>query len=215
MRLMGTAEKVAKVLRNLPAWPETRRAIARERLGSALPDAGIDRHLHETARWLARAQDASQGAGSPPAGTSASAGCHPSRRPLATSFQACSTMPCLRVRRPIAKEPSAPTDWEIAIQLPDGSVRTGIGLNQTATIFDNGQGLFGFVRAYEETKDERFLAAGLKAGAWLVAMQDSDGCWRRSTFRRCSPLLQHTQRLGAAQVGPSQRRSSLPGRGCG
>jgi hypothetical protein len=71
--------------------------------------------------------------------------------------------------------------WECAIQLPDGGVRAGtMDADIIApTIFNTGQALFGWARAYLETGDERFAAALRRAADWLLAAQDEDGAWRR------------------------------------
>ncbi|HSV61654.1 MAG TPA: hypothetical protein VLJ19_22420, partial [Variovorax sp.] len=47
------------------------------------------------------------------------------------------------------------------------------------TIFNTGQVLFGFARAYVATREARFASALKRAADWLVAAQDADGAWRR------------------------------------
>lgn len=71
--------------------------------------------------------------------------------------------------------------WESAIQLEDGGVRAGTmdaGI-VAPTIFNTGQVLFGWARAWQATGDERFRASLKRAADWLVAAQDADGTWRR------------------------------------
>lgn len=71
--------------------------------------------------------------------------------------------------------------WESAIQLPDGGVRAGtMDADVVApTIFNTGQVLFGWAKAWQETGDERFKSSLIRAADWLVAAQDTDGAWRR------------------------------------
>ncbi len=71
--------------------------------------------------------------------------------------------------------------WEVQVQLPCGGVRAGhMGEEvSTPTIFNTGQVIFGLVRAFDETRDELFGQALVKAADWLVAAQDPDGAWRR------------------------------------
>lgn len=71
--------------------------------------------------------------------------------------------------------------WEVEIQLPDGGVRAGdMGAEVCVpTIFNTGQVIFGWARAFEETQDESFRKALVKAADWLVDAQDPDGAWRR------------------------------------
>ncbi len=73
------------------------------------------------------------------------------------------------------------TVWESAIQMPDGGVRAGtIDADIVApTIFNTGQVLFGWAKAWLETGDERFKSSLIRASDWLVNAQDDDGAWRR------------------------------------
>lgn len=73
--------------------------------------------------------------------------------------------------------------WLLKVQQQDGSY-PDIGGYQ-AEIFDTGQVLFGLNRLFRETEDQRFLGAAIKAGDWLLNMQDADGSW---------PVIAHWQR---------------------
>lgn len=71
-------------------------------------------------------------------------------------------------------------DWEINIQHPNGGVLAGaLGDSDQPTVFNTGQVIFGWVRAFEEEGDERYRAAAVKAADWLIDAMDDDGCWRR------------------------------------
>jgi len=72
-------------------------------------------------------------------------------------------------------------DWECAIQISDGGVRAGMidAAVVAPTIFNTGQVLFGWAKAYLVTSDEKYKNSLVKAADWLVAAQDSDGAWRR------------------------------------
>lgn len=72
-------------------------------------------------------------------------------------------------------------DWEIDEQLPGGGVRAGTMAAEVVvpTIFNTGQVLFGWARAYTATGDDRYASALRRAADWLVDAQDADGCWRR------------------------------------
>lgn len=54
-----------------------------------------------------------------------------------------------------------------------------LGDSDQPTIFNTGQVLFGWVRAYEVEGDERYLKSAIRAADWLSDTQDEDGCWRR------------------------------------
>lgn len=49
---------------------------------------------------------------------------------------------------------------------------------QTPIIFDTGQVIFGWLAAYDASKDDRYLSAAKKSGDWLVAVQDPSGSWK-------------------------------------
>lgn len=71
-------------------------------------------------------------------------------------------------------------DWEIDIQLPHGGVLAGaLGDSDRPTVFNTGQVIFGWARAFEEEGDERYREAAVRAANWLIEMMDSDGCWRK------------------------------------
>lgn len=71
-------------------------------------------------------------------------------------------------------------DWECEVQHPSGGVLAGaLGDSDQPTIFNTGQVLFGWVRAFEEEGDERYRDAAVRAAHWLCDVQDDDGCWRR------------------------------------
>lgn len=71
-------------------------------------------------------------------------------------------------------------DWEIEIQHPCGGVLAGaLGDSDQPTIFNTGQVIFGWVRAFEEEGDERYRVAAVRAANWLIKVMDDDGCWRQ------------------------------------
>ena len=72
-------------------------------------------------------------------------------------------------------------DWEIAELLPEGGVRAGTMAAEVVvpTIFNTGQVLFGFARAYMATREARYEQALRQTSDWLVSAQDPDGAWRK------------------------------------
>jgi uncharacterized protein YyaL (SSP411 family) len=71
-------------------------------------------------------------------------------------------------------------DWELSIQLPSGAIQAGLvdAPSVVPTVFNTGQVIFGWVRAYEETGDRNYLTGCERAADWLVAAQADDGEWR-------------------------------------
>ena len=73
------------------------------------------------------------------------------------------------------------TDWECDIQMPGGAVMGGtVDAAPTPAIFNTGQVLFGWVRAFEETRNSRYIEAAIRAGDFMIASQDADGAWRKN-----------------------------------
>ena len=71
--------------------------------------------------------------------------------------------------------------WETAVQMENGAVQGGtIADKPTPAIFNTGQVIFGWLRAYEETGKERFIGSAVKAGKYLIANQEADGAWRKN-----------------------------------
>lgn len=72
-------------------------------------------------------------------------------------------------------------DWECNVQLENGAVQGGtIDQEATPAVFNTGQVIFGWLRAYQETKQEKYLNAASRAGKFLVDIQGEDGSWRKN-----------------------------------
>jgi uncharacterized protein YyaL (SSP411 family) len=74
-------------------------------------------------------------------------------------------------------------DWECRVQMKNGAVQGGTvnsGQPPTPAIFNTGQVIFGWVRAFQETGHSTYLKAAERAGRFLVQQQDTDGAWRKS-----------------------------------
>jgi uncharacterized protein YyaL (SSP411 family) len=72
-------------------------------------------------------------------------------------------------------------DWELTVQNENGSFSNPHFDSERGIVFDTGQVLFGLVRAYEESQDERYLAGAVRAGRWLVDIAGRQRRWTRST----------------------------------
>lgn len=81
-------------------------------------------------------------------------------------------------------------DWECDVQMASGAVMGGtVDTTPTPAIFNTGQVLFGWIRAYHETGTERYLASALKAGDFLLKSQDRDGAWRKNLSAYASATM--------------------------
>ena len=71
-------------------------------------------------------------------------------------------------------------DWECDVQMEDGAVQGGtVDLKPTPAVFNTGQVIFGWLRAFQETGNARYLDCAVKAGKFLADHQDKDGAWRK------------------------------------
>ncbi len=71
-------------------------------------------------------------------------------------------------------------EWESDVQMSNGAVQGGvIGFPPSPTIFNTGQVLFGWARAFVETQNKRFFQSAVRAADFLVEAQESDGSWKR------------------------------------
>jgi hypothetical protein len=160
------------------------------RLASTTADTRA--HLKATIRWLCRAQDRCGGQGVS-AAYSLVRGWEPpypeTTGYIIPTFYDYAMMTgqeefCDRARRM--------ADWEISVQLPSGAVVAGYlrkkNEGQRAAVFNTGQVILGFCRAFAETRDERYLTAAKRAGDWLLSVQGSDGTWILDT-----PIVQTTE----------------------
>jgi hypothetical protein len=53
------------------------------------------------------------------------------------------------------------------------------GRQPEPVVFDTGQVLFGWLAAYQDHGDERFLKAAARSGDWLAKHQDPEGMWKK------------------------------------
>lgn len=157
--------------------------LIKDKFGASVQQPqSIEKHLKEAADWLLRAQK-----GTPDDGVAHSydirAGKWTASYPETTGY----VIPTLYDYAKLYNAPEYAaaarkmTEWESDIQMDDGGVRAGTMDAEIVapTIFNTGQALFGWAKAFLETGDERFKTSLIRASDWLVAAQDDDGAWRR------------------------------------
>lgn len=84
-------------------------------------------------------------------------------------------------------------DWELRIQMENGAVQGGtVDTTPKPIVFNTGQVIFGLLRAYKETKKEKYLYGAVKAGDWLASVQDNNGAWKKFTYNGI-PHAYHTR----------------------
>ncbi len=137
-------------------------------------------HLIAALEWLCRAHDAGGGQGVS-AGYFLRRGWMPPY-PETTGYIIPTLLACRSHNPHFVERAQRMGDWEIAVQLPSGAVRGGIGLNDYPIVFNTGQVMLGWTALYRHAGDERYLDAARRAADWLLDIQDGDGKWTRHTY---------------------------------
>ena len=80
-------------------------------------------------------------------------------------------------------------DWETSIQLQDGGIQGGtLGAKPVASsTFVTGQVIFGWLCAFEESKDQRYADAACRAADFLVSSLDERGRFKTGYSHFCEP----------------------------
>jgi len=162
----------------------TRDLLALDRRTRALDD-----HIEAAMTWLCLAQD-QPGDGGVALRYSLAKGWQPSY-PETTGYIIPNFLKYASLtRRPEFSERALRmADWELSIQNPDGSFNGGpLGSGYEGFVFDTGQVIFGLVAAHKATGAAKYLDGAVKAGRWLVQVQDKEGSWSRHAFN----VIPHT-----------------------
>jgi hypothetical protein len=155
------------------------------------PQRDAASHLGSAMEWLCRAQDAT-GSGGVSYGYGVLEGWWP-EYPETTGYCIPTFLRYARLtgEQQFRDRALRMAEWELTVQSPDGGIVGGplSRKNHRPRIaFDTGQVLQGWVAAYRETGDVRFLDASERAAGWLVANNRSNGGWHdhdwRGRFRR-------------------------------
>ena len=155
--------------------------VLRDAVGARSPCQERDDHLLAAVEWLKQAQAATPDDGVS-YGYSIRGGWRPSYRET-SGYIAITLFEIARQRgdSEAANMARAVSNWLCEVQEPDGSIANPEYQPHEGIVFDTGQVLLGYVRAFEETGDARFRDAAVRAAAWLVDRLDDDGAWRRNT----------------------------------
>lgn len=172
MRLLADADGRRLVKAHARALPDAE-APSAERVRAAL-SAAMD--------WVARAQDHS--------GDGGMGSLHLMRGwgrtyPETTGY----LIPTLvaagdRLQRPelVARAMRA-ADTLLGLQRPDGGWQGGrVGEVRSSVVFNTAQVIRGMLAAHARTGEQRYLDAAVRAGDWIVSVQETDGSWSRHNF---------------------------------
>ena len=164
------------------AHPTLANLVVRDRLGLRCKPRTSKQHLDSTMLWLCRAQDRAGGRGVS-SGYSIIDGWMPPY-PETTGYIIPTFYDYAQLtnREEFRARAKRMADWEIEVQLATGAVQAGIFKSEQderqPAVFNTGQVILGWCRAFVETRDGRYLQAAQRAGDWLCGVQSTDGSWR-------------------------------------
>lgn len=73
--------------------------------------------------------------------------------------------------------------WLLSIQHADGGWQGGrVGEGRPSIVFNTAQVIRGMLAVHAITGEERYREAAMRAGQWIVSVQDADGAWRGANF---------------------------------
>jgi len=139
-------------------------------------------HLSACIDWLCTAQDirnSKSDAGSVSAGWSFEDGWLPGY-PETTGYIIETFLAAAKIlnRPELIDRAGRMIDWELSLQQEDGAFPGHFGEpGSHPVIFNTGQIMHGMVAGYLQLQRQDCLEAAVKAGHWLKAQQDTDGCW--------------------------------------
>ncbi|MCD4675879.1 MAG: hypothetical protein K8S18_07770, partial [Desulfobacula sp.] len=142
-----------------------------------------EKHLIETGQWICRAQDSGEDNG---VSRAYKASRYKGHGPFAwqpsypeTTGYIIPTMIALTDVLGDSEYKSRAikmADWELEVQLSSGAVMGSVvTAKPSPAVFNTGQVIFGWLNAYQETNDEKYLMGAKRAGDYLISVQDSNG----------------------------------------
>jgi len=147
---------------------------------AAAPD--LRSALNEAADWFCRAQDANADGG---LGSYHLVQGWGSTYPETTGY----IIPTLfdlsaRLHRPdLAERAFRAAECLLRLQRSDGGWQGGrVGEDRASVVFNTAQVIRGMLVAHACTREDRYLDAAVRAGDWIVSVQEADGSWRRNNF---------------------------------
>lgn len=183
--MMKPSTLIELPLRYKPWQGRHLRLVLQDMAGAARqPEHDHRTHLREAINWLCRAQDVrtrKPDAGGVAAGWSFEDGWLPGY-PETTGYIIETFIAAAEYlgRPELVERAHRMIDWELSMQAADGAFPGHFGeAGSHPVIFNQGQIMHGLVAGYAMLKRQDCLEAGVRAGHWLVAQQDADGCYRK------------------------------------
>ncbi len=159
----------------------------RDKCGESLAVFTDDKHLKETSNWLVRAWEAGDDGGVARAYRAVDIkrhsikGWQPSYPEttgyiIPTMFALADYLSLNDYRRYALKM----ADWEIEIQMSSGAVMGSVvTAKPSPAVFNTGQVIFGWLVAFKQSGDQKYLDAAYRAGNYLIDVQGDEGSWQK------------------------------------
>lgn len=160
------------------------RLMTRDLIGRRKPERDNRVHLHEAARWILRADDATPDPGVS-AGYDFESGWLASY-PETTGYIIPTLLAYAKHSGEDEYEERAlgMADWLETIQRPDGAFPGHfVDGDNPPVVFNTGQVIFGLLAAYEAAGNQKLLSAAKRAAEWLRSVQAEDGAWHQFDYR--------------------------------
>jgi hypothetical protein len=204
-RVLRKAEYMLKTSRLYNASAESEKRREARVIATVTVDSTA--HLREALDWLKRAQDAtadrgvSRGFGVAWVPYLKCKGWQPSY-PETTGYIIPTFFDCASLLgdEDLRRRAIEMADWELDVQMPGGAVMGGTADRPpTPAVFNTGQVMLGWIRAFLETNRESYLRGLERAADFLLSMQDDDGTWRRGNSQYASAVATtYNSRVGWA-----------------
>lgn len=170
-----------------PADLEVKHELRCENHKENLVAGSDEEHLQETANWLKRAQDSSPDGGVSRAYRATSAfGFGPkgwqASYPETTGYVIPTFFNLAQhfSDKDYQSRALKMAEWECTIQLPSGAVMGSVvTASKSPAVFNTGQVIFGWLAAYRQSQDRKYLESAKRAGDYLLSVQGEDGSWHK------------------------------------
>ena len=171
----------------LPVDIEAKREVRREKKHTFKNLSSDDEYLCESIEWLCRAQDSGPDKGVARSyKTARYKGYGPfgwqESYPETTGYIIPTMLSAAKYLKDetLGIRAKEMADWEIDIQLPSGAVMGSVvTAKPSPAVFNTGQVIFGWLAAYRETNDSKYIKAAIKAGDYLLSIQEPYGSWHK------------------------------------
>ncbi len=80
-------------------------------------------------------------------------------------------------------------DYLLTSTTREGGVAHWASSGSGPIVFDTGQVMYGWLAVFDTSHDERYLQAAVRAGDWLVSIQDPSGAWKAYQHRGVEKVI--------------------------